>query len=533
MRINNVCRDYLLVPMMPTPNGPLHLGHIAGPYLKVDVLARYLRILGNKAYLVACSDPFENHVVKSAESKHISSEELCNLYHDQIATDFLSLHINFDKFINPISQVWASLYRQHHSQILQDLICTHKTIEHSEQYLVDKEMNKKLIGAWVNGQCPGCHSNMNGFFCENCGLQSNPSELLNPRSLGDTKNLFWESNNSIFLQFKNIKALTKAIEKMNLADKFNQAMLQFIKNHDGKFRLTTPDDWSVGPFQVSDTQFNLYNTYYGYATFCGWIYSQLTHLSVNAFDKTSSTYTITSCGLDNATDLISDWACANAHHQYKPFDMFLGNFFFKLGNTKFSTSRNHAIFVSDILKNTKIDVNALRFYLALINPEHHSTHFYTSEFVDFYNNYFICQLLETLQIAFESISGMRINHVDENIIKEFTHIISGQKNNLLKESFSLSKICLLVKDWLSRFQYFHIDLAQIYWWLKSFAVLSYPIMPELAENIWRNLGYTTAITLNDFFEITRPNSIINIKSYTFITNSDIPFPNNEVIIKEK
>jgi methionyl-tRNA synthetase len=34
----------LLLPSPPTSNGPLHLGHMAGPYLIADVTARYLKL---------------------------------------------------------------------------------------------------------------------------------------------------------------------------------------------------------------------------------------------------------------------------------------------------------------------------------------------------------------------------------------------------------------------------------------------------------------------------------------------------------
>jgi methionyl-tRNA synthetase len=32
----------------PTPNGPLHLGHLAGPYVAADVAVRALRLSGRR-----------------------------------------------------------------------------------------------------------------------------------------------------------------------------------------------------------------------------------------------------------------------------------------------------------------------------------------------------------------------------------------------------------------------------------------------------------------------------------------------------
>ena len=36
-----------------TPNGPLHIGHLAGPYLAADVHARHVRATGRPVVLIA------------------------------------------------------------------------------------------------------------------------------------------------------------------------------------------------------------------------------------------------------------------------------------------------------------------------------------------------------------------------------------------------------------------------------------------------------------------------------------------------
>src|SRR5947209_5131772 len=59
-------RDYLLIPGIPTPNGPFHLGHIAGPFLRMDALARYRRMRGDRAVVISGTDAFETHVLLKA-----------------------------------------------------------------------------------------------------------------------------------------------------------------------------------------------------------------------------------------------------------------------------------------------------------------------------------------------------------------------------------------------------------------------------------------------------------------------------------
>lgn len=89
-------KPYFLVPAQPTPNGPLHLGHISGPYLRMDVIARSLRRSGKSAFLVSASDSWEMHVLPKAASESRSAEEICEKYHQRISDCFNHLNIKFD-----------------------------------------------------------------------------------------------------------------------------------------------------------------------------------------------------------------------------------------------------------------------------------------------------------------------------------------------------------------------------------------------------------------------------------------------------
>ena len=46
----------------PTPNGDLHVGHLAGPYVAADVLRRHLRGLGVPALLATGQDDHQSYV---------------------------------------------------------------------------------------------------------------------------------------------------------------------------------------------------------------------------------------------------------------------------------------------------------------------------------------------------------------------------------------------------------------------------------------------------------------------------------------
>ena len=59
-------RPVLVLGPNPTPNGGMHLGHLAGPYLAGDVYARYLRARGRHVIFTTGTDDSQTYVVAPA-----------------------------------------------------------------------------------------------------------------------------------------------------------------------------------------------------------------------------------------------------------------------------------------------------------------------------------------------------------------------------------------------------------------------------------------------------------------------------------
>ena len=53
----------LFIAMPPTPNGGLHLGHVGGPFLKMDIMTRWKRQIGGKALFYSGVDSFDSYVI--------------------------------------------------------------------------------------------------------------------------------------------------------------------------------------------------------------------------------------------------------------------------------------------------------------------------------------------------------------------------------------------------------------------------------------------------------------------------------------
>lgn len=491
-------KKILLLPMMPTPNGPLHLGHIAGPYLKMDVFARYLRQNGAHVILMSCSDAFESHVKWKANQLNEDPVNLSSYYHQKITENFAMMNIQMQYFINPLSPEWRTSYQQTHIQLVKKLLETNKAHIIQEEYLYSPSINNRVLSCTIIGKCPACYASVKGYFCESCGIQFNAKQIINPILLND-QDFIWQKGSTIAVTQQNIDETTKNIRSMKLLYPFKKAMCKYIYDPSSIIRLSTLDDHSVTHFEYNNHVFNLYNSYFGYSLFCGEVYKQSQNYPYNAFDNHSEVITATSCGLDNTTDLICDVICANADSQHKSFDYHFGNFFLTLDNKKFSTSNNHAIFVSDIYKINNIDIDALRCYLALHSPESSQQDMTMNQFINFHNNWFIDKLYLPIKSMIYHLKTSNLISCPTDIKYLLEKYLFKIHNTLSFDNFSFNQYANLLLAFLSEIKKIKGNNNSEYWMIKAFSLLAYPLMPDICKEIWHKLGHSCDPTITEYY----------------------------------
>ncbi|TAK75859.1 MAG: hypothetical protein EPO11_04960 [Gammaproteobacteria bacterium] len=115
---------------------------------------------------------------------------------------------------------------------------------------------------------------------------------------------------------------------------------------------------------------------------------------------------------------------------------FIVNDFYHLNNSKFSTSRNHAISIEEIKDSSDLDY--LRYYLAMTRPEFYSTNFCMGEFKKFEKD------------------GVLKNYMDLVYILE--NKIAVKFNNMLPEAGSWDNLHYAYQNFLNA----NIPLASLY-----------------------------------------------------------------------
>ena len=91
----------VIVIPQPTVNGPLHIGHLSGPYLAADIASRAARARGDRVLTLAGLDVHPNYVLTKAESLGVDVDEMVAGFRAQITTAFDLAGIGYDAFLDP------------------------------------------------------------------------------------------------------------------------------------------------------------------------------------------------------------------------------------------------------------------------------------------------------------------------------------------------------------------------------------------------------------------------------------------------
>lgn len=466
-------RNILLFLVFPTPNGRLHLGHIGGPYLKLDVIKRFNKQIGNEAYIYGGTDSYDSYVLLKAIQENKTPDEVCNYYHQAIEDDIRKACIDIDYFFNPVNN--KELYFNTVSAVNAPLLSKNKAELISELYPHSANIGF-LPPSFITGSCPYCSETIHSFMCEKCGSYFKPEQVKditckatsNEIQLNPIQSLFLPINkNKVLSNFKNstlpknvLDVLHAAVEQSDLA------------------RLSLPIAW--GAKANSSAVFYTYSNFFAYLYTLGEIFKNSERQPCNPFDTNSTVETVGSFGFDNIISFMVNTLNHANTLEYPGLTHYLPNHFFTLNGKKFSTSRNHAIWVSKIKATLSIDI--FRLYMLKANADKKENDFNVVEFVDFYND-IAGQLNNRLFRYFDNKS----NHVPDLSYMEvkFRDPLNANYEASMPENYCGYTIYTNIKQFLSvEIQ----DIASYLLWLKGFAILSYSVMPNLAQLIWNAMS---------------------------------------------
>jgi methionyl-tRNA synthetase len=166
----------VIVIPQPTVNGPLHVGHLSGPFLAADIAARAARARGERIITLAGVDVHPNFVMTKAQTLGVDVHEMVAGYRAQIASAFSSARIGHDVFIDPELDSFTEAVTGMLGELLRGgAVRLRPTTLHR-----CSDCGRTMHHSYVVGKCPHCGSGANGLSCEPCGSFTSAATLVQP-----------------------------------------------------------------------------------------------------------------------------------------------------------------------------------------------------------------------------------------------------------------------------------------------------------------------------------------------------------------
>jgi methionyl-tRNA synthetase len=162
----------------PYANGPFHIGHLAGAYLPGDIFARFHRLRGDEVLMVSGSDMHGTPIMVRAEKEGTTPAVVAERFHEVNRSAFERLGVAFDLYTTTRTVVHERAVQTMFLALLENGYIRRRT-EESPYCPKDRRF---LPDRYLRGTCPHCgFEDARGDECDNCGRPIEARQLGHPR----------------------------------------------------------------------------------------------------------------------------------------------------------------------------------------------------------------------------------------------------------------------------------------------------------------------------------------------------------------
>ena len=467
LQVAPIAARALVTAAPPTPNGPVHLGHMSGPYLAADIINRYLKLRGSDSQSYTGTDDHQNYVALAAQKKRQDTLLFRNEMRARIEKGFERVDIQFDMLYSPLTD------NEYQTQVRNFFVHAAERqviIKESLQLPYCTTCAHTLRDGLVSGKCPQCRNGSSGT-CESCGIVFTPDLLLDaqcsvcqrPASSRATEVFTFDVRpglDALIPELEDSYDLPPHVLKMFAA-------VAAHKQH--KIIVAYPADEKPAK-EI---------TYHSHAIHV-W-FEMAAHFSTLA--KQDQTW-IHAFGFDNSFHYLlfipTLWRAIDPVAKLP--DSVVINEFLNLEGQKFSTSRNHAIWIDESRGNS----DHLRLFLASHRPQEAEDNFSASAFDSFSKDLHAKFLrLETLIHNERSVAGslsdaksvQKALHAANRFTRDIEHHLSFATLDLRRAAHRLLEFIDVTS---SRTSYHHqADLLLV----RALIVALKPFMPRESDRL--------------------------------------------------
>lgn len=373
----------VIVIPQPTVNGPLHIGHLSGPYLAADIAARAARYRGERVLTLAGIDVHPNFVHLKAEILGVDPVEMVAQFRAQIATAFGLARIGYDVFLDPQDPH----FEQAVLGMLTELVARGKLPVREVTMHACADCGRTLHHAYVVGKCPICGSGANGLSCEPCGAFTSSELLIDPSCAwcGGSPRPMPVSVPVLPLEDYR-EHLVAEWQLADLPPRVRAFLAHYLHNPLPDYPVAYPTNWGI------ECEGDLAGLRLDFPTELGlsYIYGPAKALRpdaatlsarVAAFDEVDGVWHFN--GIDNAFyfTVLYPAILAAAGVSLPLLRGATVNELYLLEGQKFSTSRNHALWADEFLATE--DHELVRLYLSFDRPDRYESDFTRESYLAF------------------------------------------------------------------------------------------------------------------------------------------------------
>lgn len=484
---------YILISAKPAPNGGLHLGHIAGPYLRQDMLRRHYQMRGATVHVVGGTDPIDSFIALRASQVESGPDAVAVRYFAQIEQDFNSLDIHFDAFIDPLSDRWRDQYRACFADVVERAVAEDRVATVQQDFPFFPGSEQGASGAWICGLCPDCACSVSGYFCEACGAHFDPSMILEPVLRGTSERPDFRAREDLFFPVTDPSGLLSSLKAMGVPDSLRAIVERHFENGRSMIRLSERSQWGV-PIDENDPAKELryfgHGLLYGYCRLLGDVYCRISDDPVNPFDSNSTVTSVNLFGVDNTVShMVNIQAIGHEIEGWKGFDGFVVNRFYLLEGRKFSTSARHLIWVHDLVETAGADSDSVRFTIAATSPTWAERNLRVDEVLHWCNEIFGKQIRDRVTQDIHRLSGSEFVVPDHATLDAFAAVWDRICEGHAFPVYAPEEQVELILSWLNaRPSPDSADAVALSTWLRCLLITLYPVVPRFASWAWTSLG---------------------------------------------
>lgn len=501
-------------------NGPLHFGHIAGAYLPADCYARFQRLMKQNVLYICGSDEYGIAITLSAELAERSPREHVDLFHEINRKLFETLQISFDHYSRTTCEGHEALTHQ----FFQELLANGYIEARVTDQLYSEADHKFLSDRYVVGNCPRClFEKARGDECPSCGASYEATDLKNPRSKLTGAPLVRKPTKHWFLLLDRFKdRLNHWLE----SKQWKPNVVNFIKGyieHLHARAITRDLNWGVSvplPETEGKVLYVWFDAPIGYISATQeWARKSHQPEKWKEFWFDPQTKLVQFMGKDNIPFHASVFPAMimGQNQPYKLVDELVANEFYHLEGKKFSKSEGWYIDLEDFFQ--KYTSDQIRYTLASNAPESADSEFIWKDFqhrcngelLGKYGNLVNRVLVFLQQHCQGKAPGKgKLEEVDRQFLSQvhqlaqqaqesYEHFKVRQASQLVMELAQLGNIYFDQKrPWQDAKQEesrerMKTTLACCLECLKVLALISSPIIPRAAQEVWQLLGYADRI----------------------------------------